>query len=129
MCIFVTRLILFLLPSVSFLIFLVNKESVNQHEHPNIIQECILINPTIFSLVTICDLIVIEQTKFSARVHPAFSYALFIRAITWLTMVERVQASLVGLIPVNKENYKDSYATLTVVICCFLCEQLCRTTW
>jgi hypothetical protein len=59
-----------------------------------------------------------EQTNLSARIHPASTYNLFIRAITWLTMVERGQTSLVGLIPVNKELYKDSHAkacTSTVI--------------
>jgi hypothetical protein len=69
-----------------------------------------------FLLVTIYDLITMEQANLSARVDVAFAYALFIGAITWLTMVERGQASLVGLIPVNKEIHKDSHATLTVVI-------------
>jgi len=64
----------------------------------------------IFSVVTISVLIATEQTNLSKDVHPAFAYALFIGAITWLTMVEGGQASLVGLIPVNKELYKESHA-------------------
>ena len=51
----------------------------------------------IFSLVTVLALIGLEQTNLSANVHPALAYVLFIGAISWLTMVEGGQASLVGL--------------------------------
>jgi hypothetical protein len=63
----------------------------------------------IFSVVSILGLIALRQTNLSKNVHPAFAYALFIRAIAWLTMVEGGQASLVRLIPVNKDLYKDSH--------------------
>jgi len=52
----------------------------------------------------------LRQTGLSSDTHPAFAYILFIVAISWLTMVEGGQASLVGLVPVNKELYKDSHA-------------------
>jgi silicon transporter len=63
----------------------------------------------IFSLVTVLALIGYGQTNLSESVHPAFAYAVFIIAISWLTMVEGGQGSLVGLTPVNKELYKDSH--------------------
>jgi len=63
----------------------------------------------IFSIVIIMGLIALRQTNLSDSVHPAFAYVLFITSISWLTMVEGGQASLVGLLPVNKELYKDSH--------------------
>jgi hypothetical protein len=64
----------------------------------------------IFSLVSIFGLIALRQTNLSSDTHPAFAYILFIVAITWLTMVEGGQASIVGLEPVNMNLYKDSHA-------------------
>lgn len=64
----------------------------------------------IFSVVSVMALIAYEQTNLAANVHPAFAYALFIGAISWLTMIEGGQGSLVGLAPVNKELYKNSHA-------------------
>merc|ERR1712038_1090540 len=58
----------------------------------------------------IMGLIAQRKTNLSSSVHPAFAYFLFITSISWLTMVEGGQASLVGLLPVNKELYKDSHA-------------------
>jgi len=63
----------------------------------------------IFSIITVLGLIFSEQTNLSDNVHPAFAAVLFIVAITWLTMIEGGQGSLVGLQPVNKELYKDSH--------------------
>ena len=63
----------------------------------------------IFSLVSVLALIGYEQTNLSRDVHPALAYVLFIGAITWLTMVEGGQASLVGLQPINTDLYKDSH--------------------
>ena len=63
----------------------------------------------IFSVVCIFTLIATEQTNLSSASHPAAAYALFIIAISWLTMVEGGQASLVGLTPVNLSLYKDSH--------------------
>jgi len=65
----------------------------------------------IFSLVCVIALIAKKQTNLSENSHPAFAYILFIGAISWLTMVEGGQASLVGLVPVNTDLYKDSHAT------------------
>merc|ERR1719276_304535 len=56
-------------------------------------------------------LIAKEMTGLSSDTHPAAAYILFIVAISWLTMVEGGQASLVGLIPVNAGLYKDSHPT------------------
>ena len=63
----------------------------------------------IFLIVIIFGLIALRQTNLSSDVHPAFAYFLFIVAISWLTMVKGGQASLVGLLPVNAELYKDSH--------------------
>jgi len=63
----------------------------------------------IFSLVVVMALIGLEQTNLSSNVHPAFAYVMFILAISWLTMIEGGQASLVGLVPVNMGLYKDSH--------------------
>jgi len=63
----------------------------------------------IFSIVCIMGMIALRQTNLSADAHPAAAYILFIGSISWLTMVEGGQASLVGLEPVNKELYKDSH--------------------
>jgi len=63
----------------------------------------------IFSIVLIFGVIAERQTKLSDEGHPAAAYALLITAITWLTMVEGGQASLVGLVPVNLELYKESH--------------------
>ena len=70
------------------------------------VYSCILLA---FSLVSVLALIGYEQTNLSDSVHPAFAYFVFITAISWLTMVEGGQASLVGLEPVNAELYKDSH--------------------
>jgi len=63
----------------------------------------------IFSIVVVMALIGLEQTNISSDVHPALAYVLFIVAISWLTMIEGGQASLVGLVPVNTNLYKDSH--------------------
>jgi len=65
----------------------------------------------IFSLVCVLALIGMKQTNLSKENHPIFAYLLFVIAIGWLTMVEGGQASLVGLVPVNTDLYKDSHAT------------------
>ena len=65
----------------------------------------------IFSLVCVIALIAMKQTNLSRDAHPAFAYILFVGAIGWLTMIEGGQASLVGLVPVNTDLYKDSHAT------------------
>merc|ERR1712038_379470 len=57
----------------------------------------------------IMGLIAQRKTNLSQLAHPAAAYVLIWAAIIWLTMVEGGQASLVGLVPVNKELYKDSH--------------------
>ena len=64
----------------------------------------------IFSMISVAGLIALRQTNLSDSVHPAFAYVLFIGAITWLTMIEGGQGSLVGLQPVKTDLYKDSHA-------------------
>ena len=63
----------------------------------------------IFSLVSVFAMIATKQTNLSDSAHPVVAYIVFIVAILWLTMVEGGQASLVGLVPVNKELYRDSH--------------------
>jgi len=67
---------------------------------------CILLA---FSTTLIMGLIALRQTNLSENVHPAAAYCLLWGAIIWLTMVEGGQASLVGLIPVNRELYASSH--------------------
>jgi len=63
----------------------------------------------ILSIIVIMGLIAKSQTKISNDVHPALAYVVGWGTILWLTMVEGGQASLVGLLPVNKELYKESH--------------------
>jgi len=50
-----------------------------------------------------------KQTNLSSDAHPAAAYILLWAAISWLTMVEGGQASLVGLEPVDNQLYKESH--------------------
>ena len=63
----------------------------------------------IFSIVIVTALIFDEGTKISSEVHPAAAFVIMWLAITWMTMVEGGQASLVGLPPVNRDLYKESH--------------------
>lgn len=63
----------------------------------------------IFSLVLVHGLIFTEQTKISSLFHPVMAVFTIWAALIWLMMVEGGQASLVGLLPVNTELYKDSH--------------------
>jgi silicon transporter len=62
-----------------------------------------------FSIALIFGLMATEQTKISEEVHPALAFVVLIGAITWLTMVEGGQGSLVGLAPVNGELFKETH--------------------
>jgi silicon transporter len=62
-----------------------------------------------FSVTLIFGLMATEQTKISGDVHPALAFVVLIGAITWLTMVEGGQGSLVGLAPVNGELFKETH--------------------
>eukprot|EP00553_Chaetoceros_curvisetus_P012118 CAMPEP_0204641956 /NCGR_PEP_ID=MMETSP0717-20131115/51421_1 /ASSEMBLY_ACC=CAM_ASM_000666 /TAXON_ID=230516 /ORGANISM="Chaetoceros curvisetus" /LENGTH=417 /DNA_ID=CAMNT_0051662687 /DNA_START=979 /DNA_END=2229 /DNA_ORIENTATION=- len=75
----------------------------------NLIKSVYSVILLIFSIVSVMGLIATKQTNFSSQAHPAAAYVLIWAAIIWLTMVEGGQASLVGLVPVNGELYKDSH--------------------
>jgi silicon transporter len=62
-----------------------------------------------FSIALIFGLMATGQTKISGDVHPALAFVVLIGAITWLTMVEGGQGSLVGLAPVNGELFKKTH--------------------
>ena len=64
-----------------------------------------------FSIVMIFGLMATGQTKISESVHPALAFVVFIGAITWLTMIEGGQGSLVGLAPVNGDYFKETHPT------------------
>ena len=63
----------------------------------------------IWSICLVGGLIVTEQTNLSRDVHPAMAAVLIIFAVSWLSVVEGGQASLVGLAPVKRELYKESH--------------------
>jgi silicon transporter len=71
----------------------------------NVISTCALI----FSLTLVCGLIFTDQTNIARDVHPALAFVLLFFAISWLSVVEGGQASLVGLAPVNRDLYKESH--------------------
>lgn len=64
----------------------------------------------IFSCSLVGGLIFSEQTKLSRDVHPALAAVLLCFAVSWLSVVEGGQASLVGLSPVKRELYKESHS-------------------
>jgi len=63
----------------------------------------------LFSCSLVGGLIVSEQTNMAKDIHPAFAAVLLIVAISWLSVVEGGQASLVGLAPVKRALYKESH--------------------
>jgi hypothetical protein len=69
----------------------------------------------VFSIVLIFGLMASGQTKISENVHPALAFVVFIGAITWLTMIEGGQGSLVGLAPVNGDFFKETHPTTYVL--------------
>ena len=73
----------------------------------------------IFSIAIIMGLIANSDTKLSQDVAPGLAYFTLWGAIIWLTMVEGGQGSLVGLVPVNFDLYKDSHklAYKSTVVC------------
>jgi len=54
-------------------------------------------------------LIFTKQTSLSSDVHPWLAFFVIWAAVLWLSMVEGGQASLVGLVPVQRDLYKDSH--------------------
>jgi silicon transporter len=75
----------------------------------------------IFSLTIVLGLIFTEQTKISNEVHIGVALVCMVCSVTWLTMIEGGQASLVGLSVVDTELFKDSHPT-TYKIC-----KMCHT--
>jgi silicon transporter len=63
----------------------------------------------IFSITLIMGLIFTEQTTLSSDIHPGLAFCTLLLSVTWLTMVEGSQGSLVGLAPVDRELYKESH--------------------
>ena len=73
----------------------------------DVYSSCLLI----FSTVIVVAVIFNENTNLAKDVHPALAFVLLWVAITWLSMVEGGQASLVGLPPVDMALYKESHPT------------------
>jgi hypothetical protein len=74
----------------------------------------------IFSIVIVGGLIFTKQTALSSTVPSAVAFIVMWAAIAWLTMIEGGQAAMVGLVPVNRELYKDTHPRsydATAVIC------------
>jgi len=63
----------------------------------------------VFSIVIVAGLIFSRQTSLSQDVHPALAFIVLVLAITWLTMVEGGQGSLVGLAPVDRRLYEHTH--------------------
>ena len=70
----------------------------------------------IFSIVIVTALMFDKNTKMSADVSPAVALIVMWVGITWMSMVEGGQCSMVGLPPVNRELYKESHP-ITYKIC------------
>lgn len=63
----------------------------------------------IFSIVIVTALMFDENTKIAQDVHPAVAFVVMWAGITWMSMVEGGQCSMVGLPPVNRDLYKESH--------------------
>jgi len=63
----------------------------------------------ILCTVIIMDSIFARNTNFAKDYHPWISFAALWGGLTWLSMVEGGQASLVGLPPVDMKLYKNSH--------------------
>jgi len=81
------------------------------------VYSCILLA---FSIVIVFGLMASGQTTLARDVHPAFAVIMLIVSITWLTMVEGGQGSLVGLAPVDRRLYKDTHKWS------YMCTSLCH---
>ena len=73
----------------------------------------------IFSLVIVHGLIFTRQTKISDLFHPAMAVCVLWTALIWMMMVEGSQASLVGLLPIKTDLFKDTHP-ITHSICKFI---------
>ena len=63
----------------------------------------------IFSITVVLALISTGNTQVARDVHPAAAAIIMWSLITWMTMVEGGQCSMVGLPPVDRELYKESH--------------------
>ncbi|MBE0451983.1 MAG: hypothetical protein IBX70_14240 [Clostridia bacterium] len=70
----------------------------------------------IFSIVIVTALMFDENTRIAEDAHPAVALVVMWVGITWMSMVEGGQCSMVGLPPVDRELYKESHPT-TYKIC------------
>jgi silicon transporter len=70
----------------------------------------------IVSIVMVTALMFENGTKIAQDAHPAVAFIIMWAGITWMSMVEGGQSSMVGLPPVNQELYKESHP-ITIRIC------------
>jgi silicon transporter len=63
----------------------------------------------IVAITLIMGLIFTKQTNLSDQAGPWAALALLLGSVGWLTMVEGGQGSLVGLVPVDMDLYKDTH--------------------
>jgi len=63
----------------------------------------------IFSIIIVGALIFTGNTRVASETNPWVALIVCILAVTWLSMIEGQQASLVGLPPVDPDLYKDSH--------------------
>jgi silicon transporter len=63
----------------------------------------------IFSIIIVGALIFTGNTRVAEEANPWVALIVCILAVTWLSMIEGQQASLVGLPPVDPDLYKDSH--------------------
>jgi hypothetical protein len=63
----------------------------------------------IVAITLIVGLIFTRQTNLSSQAGPWAALALLLGSVGWLTMVEGGQGSLVGLVPVDMDLYKDTH--------------------
>jgi len=62
-----------------------------------------------FSIAIVTALMFTGNTRVSKETNPWVALVVCIAAVTWLSMIEGQQASLVGLPPVDPDLYKDSH--------------------
>jgi len=65
----------------------------------------------IFSIVLVTALMFGENTRIAQDFHPAVAFVLMWAGILWMAVVEGGKCSVVGLVPVSGDLYKDSHPT------------------
>ena len=63
----------------------------------------------IFSIIIVIALMFTENTKMAADAHPVVALVVMTLGVTWMSMVEGGQCSMVGLPPIDRELYKESH--------------------